>query len=117
MLAHWIVRQQFRLVLAIMLGVVLFQTAPSGDLAMQRDHGSAFSAATVDLALPVRSAGPQITTVAPEPLPAIPPTVAFAIARADIAITQTMPRPCQTGPPTRPPRLPATSPRAPPLTA
>ena len=108
-------QRQFRVFLALMLCVVLFQTAPAGDLPIQRGHGSAFSAATYDVALPVRRDSAEVTGPAPVPLLAMAPA-RFAAVGYDSPVAAKAPLPPrQTGPPAPPPRLHVASPRAPPV--
>lgn len=106
--------RQFRLVLAIMLGVVLFQTTPTSALTIHRDYGSAFSAATHDVALPVRSESAEVSVSAP--VSAAAHSIVIESEFAPTALPdKKVPFPRrQTGPPTPPPRSPQASPRAPP---
>lgn len=114
MIAGSFLRRQFRLILLSMLGVVLFQTMPTKDLPVYREHGSAFSAATYELALPARRLGPEISSPAPAPQPTLIP-VSTVTLRLTVAVAGDFPLPPrQTSPPTPPPRLDVALPRAPP---
>lgn len=112
--ASEVLRRQFRILLALMLGVVLLQTAPAGDLPVQRGHGSAFSATTYDVALPVRRDAAKIAGLAPMPTMAVLPQAPSELRAYDLRAEASLGRPRQTGPPVRPPRLDTASPRGPP---
>lgn len=110
-----ILERQFRVLLAIMLGVVLVQATPSGELPIHRDHGSAFSAATYELALPVRRESSEIANPSFVHRLAGAPSSEIPFRLYPLAEPEAPLPPRQTGPPAPPPRLYVAFPRAPPV--
>lgn len=106
--------RQLRLVVAIMLGVVLFQTTLVSALPIDRDDGSAFSAASKDVAVLVRSESAEVSASAPSSAQLNGVAIETQLASAAPPSSRVSFPPRQTGPPTPPPRNPHASPRAPP---
>jgi hypothetical protein len=104
-----------RLWAALLLAAIGVQAAQPFDTALKPSHGSAFSAATYDVALAPQRRGEEAQT-ALTPLPPAPPQIAVPIAASSaILAPQPMPRPDATGPPALPILSRQPAPRAPPL--
>lgn len=58
-----------RLFLALLLATIGLQAVPSGDLSIERDHGSAFSASSIDSAFARQLDRTEVDTVAQPVLP------------------------------------------------
>ena len=107
---------KLRIILSAIIAVIVLQATPTTPLATHRDHGSAFSASTSEVAVLIRRDGGEQSPVAPQPLPtpvlAVPPTVAIDRIVRSLAGHQSY----QRGPPlVAPVRLPHASVRAPPF--
>lgn len=103
-----------RLWAALLLTAIGLQAAQPVDTAFRPSHGSAFSAATYDVALAPQRRG-EDAQIAPTPLPPpLPQIAAFPTSPAVLAL-QPMPRPNSTGPPALTILRRQPAPRAPPL--
>ena len=104
-----------RLWAALLLAAIGVQATQPFDAAVRPSHGSAFSAATYDVAgAPQRRVEPVQT--APTPLPPAPPQIAATVAPSSPTLaSRVMPRPDSTGPPALPILERQPAPRAPPL--
>jgi hypothetical protein len=104
-----------RLWAALLLAAIGVQAAQPVDTALRPSHGSAFSAATYDVALAPQRRGEHAQT-APTPLPPALPQIAPPVPTpAAVLAPQVMPRPDSTGPPTLRILERQPAPRAPPL--
>lgn len=80
----------WRLIAALLLAVIAVQATPAAALQIDRTHGSAFSASTLDVSLaPRQHSGAEQRLVplpdpAPPPLPALAPEVEVAVQPHDI---------------------------------
>ena len=107
---------KLRLILGAIIAVVVLHATPTTPLPTYRDHGSAFSASTAEVAVLLRRDSDQKLAIAPQPLP--PPLLAAPpIAVRPLVLRQPVSRrPRQRGPPLLAPvRLPHASPRGPPF--
>jgi hypothetical protein len=103
-----------RLIAALLLATIGLHAAHPFEPSLRPVHGSAFSAATVDVALaPQRRSEPA--KLAPAPQPTLFPSAIEPLTGAPERTDRLAPRPDSTGPPAfpLPARLPP--PRAPPL--
>lgn len=106
-----------RLLAALLLATIGLQAGQSFDAAPRPSHGSAFSAATYEVALAPHRRGGEARTEA-APLPLLPPPAAALVATplaAAILLDQAAPRPDSTGPPARLILSRQPAPRAPPI--
>lgn len=103
-----------RLLAVLLLATVAFQAGAPFQQPLERSHGSAFSAATHEVALGTRKAGEAARqAIAPQPLVPAPMVEPASLAAGPL-ISGPAPRPHSTGPP-RPPLLALfPGPRAPP---
>jgi hypothetical protein len=106
---------KLRLILGAIIAVVVLHATPTTPLPTYRDHGSAFSASTAEVAVLLRRDSDQKLAIAPQPLP--PLLAAPPIAVRPLVLRQPVSRrPRQRGPPLlAPARLPHASPRGPPF--
>lgn len=104
-----------RLLAALLLATISLQASQSFEATLEPTHGSAFSAATAEVALaPQRRA--EEAFVASDALPLQPPRIETATpAPLAILAPQSAPRPDSTGPPERPIQARPSAPRAPPI--
>ncbi|MEO5587830.1 MAG: hypothetical protein ABIQ81_09095 [Novosphingobium sp.] len=106
-----------RLLAALLLATIGLQASQSFDAALRPSHGSAFNAATAEVALaPQRRAETEAVTAAPMPAVLPPAAVAPLHYRAEILTRQPVLRPDSTGPPARLILVRQPAPRAPPAT-
>jgi hypothetical protein len=114
MLGHLPSLTTVRLLVALLLAAIGVQAAQPLDAAVQPSHGSAFSAATYDVALVSQRRGEEAQP-AFTPLPPAPPRFVPPVAvPADSLASQPMPRPDSTGPPALPILERQPAPRGPP---
>ena len=107
----------FRLFAALMLAVIGLQATPAQPLPTQQSHGSAFSADTHELALPVRKEAASEVAL-PAIVPVLPPQTWAAKIRPRLAVAEPKGAHHQTDPPLRPePLRRSPAPRAPPATS
>lgn len=107
---------KLRLIIGAIIAVVVLHATPTTPLPTYRDHGSAFSASTQEVAVLLRRDSDQKLAVAPQPLP--PPVLAVPpiVVRPVVLRQPVSRRPHQRGPPLMAPvRLPHASPRGPPF--
>ena len=102
-----------RLLAALLLAVIGVQAGQSFDSGLEPTHGSAFSAATYEVALASQRRGEKASTASTPLLGAPAPSMATVLALAVIA-PQPAPRPDSTGPPALPILDRQPPPRAPP---
>ena len=105
-----------RLLAALLLSAIGWHAAPISDLPIRPEHGSAFSAATADVALAPRQEASAQQRVLPVPVPLQPQPATWVIGRASYIGTIHPPFVRARAPPPRERHGPQISPRAPPLT-
>lgn len=104
-----------RLLAALLLATIGLQASASAPPSLEKTSGSAFSAATYEVALYVQRGGKvQRQAVAPQPLVPLPTVLRTLPVHAAAPAVRFAPRPASTGPPLRPIRAWKPAPRAPP---
>lgn len=105
-----------RLILGALIAVIVLQATPATPLPTYREHGSAFSASTSEVALLVRRDSVERSRIAPQPLP-LPIIAALPnVVTLDIPLHFRHQLYYQRGPPFDAPVLPRHAPpRAPPI--
>ncbi|MBB5987002.1 hypothetical protein [Sphingobium lignivorans] len=107
----------YRLVLALLLAMIGLQAMPSGAATFQPRQGSAFSSATLDVALVTvtRRIAETTAPALPHPQPLLPSFVQVTAATSPPSVGAPAPRPASTGPPRPAIHVVLHAPRAPPL--
>jgi len=108
-------RRLYALLGALVLATACLQALGPIDAPLERSQGSAFSAATADVAI-VRARAGEVLRQVPAPVPPLltPVTLPVAIAAAGIIPESPAVRPDSTGPPLRSAHTLRPGPRAPP---
>ncbi|MFC3101724.1 hypothetical protein [Altererythrobacter lauratis] len=75
----------WRLIAALLLAVIAMQAVPSTALPIDRTHGSAFSAGTLDVSLAPRQHSGAEQRLAPSPDP-VPPPLPALVPEAELAV-------------------------------
>ena len=104
-----------RLIAAFLLLAIGWHAAPITELPLRPEHGSAFSAATRDVALAPRQESSAEQRVLPAPVPLQPQPLGWTVRRPAHPHSVHQPLELARGPPPRERHGPQISPRAPPL--
>jgi hypothetical protein len=107
---------RLRLFIALVVAVMALQAVPSGPLPLHLDNGPAFSASSVEMALPARrpfAAEPRLAPIFP-PLASGPAEIVLLVT-SEFGGEPAWPAPYRVRPPRPRVLVPAAPPRGPPL--